>query len=370
MYFDPDKKKYYDFLFNKVVLQLEAGEEPGSLLTIDIDEQVSKSGGITSTDNKDFINFARVNGIHRFPKDPVSASKQTGRRRQQQAEVVASEYQVDASFSKASFFHRSMDFGFSSISAEMGFGTPVLNVLPWQSMSMNLGIRSLVSISGDVNNIMDAFIIDAKLLGRMRLNTSGFASYLPFLFTDKPRLNVGPGIMVDIAGSRAYGLPFFNLYLSTGSNDFSNPFTTFGKSDSADAYFTTKQWEMSMSFYWNNSEQMTVRFRMDVGIGNYDVYKINYYRGMNQKLVYNQIQPVISTYVTFVPKGNEFFGSKFRIFDNVLGIEFWMKVFELAPSHLFRFETTYISPPLFRSVHPWETGEGSSLVQVRYRYGF
>lgn len=370
LYFDQDNKKYYDYLFNKVVLLLESGEEPSSLLTISIDEQVSKSGGITSTDNKDFINFARVNGIHRFPKDPVTTSRQSGRRRQQQAEIVSSDYQIDGSFSRVSFFHRSMDFGFSSISAEMGFGTPVLNVLPWQSMSMNFGIRSLVSISGDINNIMDAFIIDAKLLGRMRLNTSGFLSYLPFLFTEKPRLNVGPGIMVDIAGSRAYGLPFFNIYLSTGTRDFSKPFTRFGKSDSSDAYFTTKQWEMSMSFYWNNSDQMTVRFRMDVGVGNYNVYKVNYYKEMSQRLLYNQMQPVISTYVTFVPKGNEFFGSKFRIFDGVLGVEFWMKIFELPPSHIFRLETTYLSPPMFRSVHPWETGEGSTLVQLRYRYGF
>ncbi len=368
LYFSSENKKYYDYVYSKIINLLETNEEPQSLLTINIDEQVSKGGGITSADNKDFINFSRVNGIHRFPKDPAESAPKRGRKKA--VETSVSEYQVDASFSRVSFFHKSMDFGFSSISAEMGFGTPVLNVLPWQSMTMSLGIRSLVSITGDISGILDAFIIDAKLLGRTRLNTSSFASSLPFLYIDKPRLNVGPGIMIDLSGSRAYGLPFFNLFFSTGSEDFSSPFTKFGKSDSADAYFTTKQWEMSMSFYWNNSEQMTVRFRMDVGVGNYDVVKANYYRGISKKLVYNQIQPVISTYITFVPKGNEFFGSKFRIFDNVLGIDFWMKVFEMAPSHLFRFETSFLSPPMFRSLHPWESEGGSTMVQVRYRYGF
>lgn len=358
----------YEKLYTLLVKESQE-QEPFSLLGINVDEDFQKSRGISGRNNQDFLNYMKINSIHRYP--PIVDETKTSRRsRRGQKPVVATDYQIDASFSQVSFFHPSMDLGFSTISAELGFGTKVLGVHPWQAMTMSTGIRALVSISGEKQNLFDDYIIDARLMGRLRINTSGFAHNLPFLFTNKPLLNVGSGVVFDFATTRAYGLPFINLYLSTGSVDVSNPFVTIGKPDSSFGYFSFKQWEASMSFYWNSSEDLTMRFRMDVGLGNYDVYQAKYYQGVSRKLVYNQIQPMLKLHINFSPKNNDFFGTSFKIYDNHLWFDFWIKLFELDETQNFRFESSYISSPIFRGTKPWEIDGATSIVQVRYRYGF
>lgn len=358
----------YSKLYN--ILVRESQEiEPSSLLGINVDQDFQKSRGISGLNNQDFLNYMRINSIHRYPPI-VDDTKTSKRSRRGQKPAVATDYQIDASFSHVSFFHPSMDLGFSTISAELGFGSKVLGIHPWQSMTMSTGIRALVSIGGEKPNLNDDYVIDARLMGRLRINTSGFAHHLPFLFINKPLLNVGSGVVFDFATTRAYGLPFFNLYLSTGAVDVSNPFVKIGKPDSSFGYFTFKQWEASMSFYWNSSEELTMRFRMDVGIGNYDVYEAKYYQGVSRKLVYNQIQPMLKIHLNFSPKNNDFFGTSFKLFDNHLWFDFWIKLFELDETQNFRFESQYISAPMFRGTKPWEMDGATSIVQVRYRYGF
>lgn len=358
----------YAKMYN-ILVRTSQEQEPISLLGINVDQDFQKSRGISGKNNQDFLNYMKLNSIHRYPPI-VDDSKQSRRSRRGQKPTVATDYQIDASFSQASFFHPSMDLGFSTISAELGFGAKVLNIHPWQSMTLSTGIRALVSISGEKQNLFDDYLLDAKLMGRLRINTSGFAHHLPFLFINKPLLNVGSGVVFDFATTRAYGLPFINLYLSTGAVDVSNPFVTIGKPDSSFGYFSFKQWETSMSFYWNSSEDLTMRFRMDVGVGNYDVYEAKYYQGVSRKLVYNQIQPMLKLHLNFSPKNVEFFGTSFKLFDNHLWFDFWIKLFDLDETQNFRFESQYISAPMFRGTKPWEMDGATSIVQVRYRYGF
>lgn len=345
--------------------------EPVKLLGIKVDEQVNKSKGITSKNNQDFLNFQTVNSTHHYPKVVLETQKKARRARGQVQETAATDYKIDASFGDVSFFYKDLDLGYSTISGEINMGAKVLNVHPWQVMSITAGIRSLVTISGTSQNLLEDFIIDARLMGRAKLNTSSLVGSLPFVFVSKPKLNVGSGLVLDLSASRVYGMPFVNFYLATGATKAFNPSVKFvDRKGESVAYFSPQQWEASMSFYWNTNEDMTLRFRLDVGAANYNIQKINYSTGGSLNQVFNKIQPTTTLYLNFAPKNIDFFGSSFRLFDNQLTIKFWLKLIEFSSSHSFRFETSYISAPFMRSIKEWEAEEGASYFSVRYRYGF
>lgn len=359
---------HYTFLYNRVV-EANSRDEAVSMLGIDITDKETKSRGVTSPDNQDFISFFRANGIHRFPT--IADETKTQRRTRRTTETtVESEFQIDASFSHVSFFHKAMDFGFGTISAELNLGSKSLNLTPWMVTGLNVGLRTLLSLSGDVPDLKNDFLIDAKIMGRMGLNLSNVVENIPFVFASKPLLNVGSGIILDISGTRSFGLPFFNFYIATGSTEYKDPYIKFGRSDSSIAYFTTKQVEATFSFYWNTSEDKSIRFKMDLGVGNYNVYKGTYTSTISKDLLYNKIKPVVAVSMNFAPKNNEFLGTQVRFYDNILNLNLWMKMIEFAPSHLFRFETSFYSAPMFRNLYQWESEGGSSIVQIRYRYGF
>lgn len=349
-------------------------EDPASMLSIRIGDKSTKSKGITSIDNTDYLNDNRANSIHRFPKPTGDELKKIAPRRRGAAAEVSSEseFSIDASFSHVSFYHKQMDFGFSSLSAEVNTSARALNMIPWEPMTLTMGVRSLLSISQIANtqNLKNDFILDAKLMGRMRLNTSKLIGKLPFIFGPKPILNVGPGFILDISGTKGYELPFFNFYLSVGSEDATKPYVSIGKPDTSLAYFSFKQWESSMYFYWNSSEDRTLRYRLEVGMGNYDVYKANYLNSVlaGSKMIFNKIHPIVGLQLNFAPQNIDFLSLSSRFYDGKLSLHVWMKLLEFADGHVFRLETYYVSAPMFRVKYSWEPIEGSSLVQLRYRY--
>ena len=344
-------------------------EDPSSMLGITGTEKMNKSRGITALDNIDFLNFQRVNSIHHYPK-LQSDKKAASKRRGGDVAGVEQEYKIDADFSHVSFFHKSMDFGFSAVSAEINTEAKSLNVVPYKPMALTLGARLFMNIASGTPDLKKDFILDAKVLGRVRLNLHNTSGSLPFLSGEKPLLNVGSGLILDVAGSRVYGLPAFNIYFAGGKNDVSFPYSSIGPSDSSTAYFTFRQWETSFSFYWNSSEERFLRMRMDVGAGCYDVVKAVYHNGTASKeLVYNKIKPSLTLYINFAPQNQEFMGSSFRLYDNVLTASLWMKIVEFSPVSSLRFEASYITSPILRSQYPWEAEGGNSIVQLRYRYG-
>ena len=354
-------KKIYNLVRNSLKYQT-----PQSMLGIKVDKKVNKSRGISGKNNQDFLNYAWVNGKHGYPKPKLKNRKSIRRRKNSGNDPL---FQLDFSTAGFTFYNKFMNFGFSRISAEFSFSNDVLNLLPWQSMTMSGGIRTLISLSQNYQNLYDDFLIDARLLGRFRINTSSFASNIPNIFTDSPKLNVGPGIIVAASITRAYGLPFLNFYYSTGSTNVENPYVTIGTPDSSTAYFSFTQWETTMSFYWNTNENLTLRFRADIGIGRYNVIKAVYHNGIKTSSAYNQIQPVVKFNLDFVPKGNKLFSANFKWFDNIISLGFWLKFLEIKPYSVIRFEIKYISEPIYRSLRPWEN-KGSTMVGLRYRFGF
>ncbi len=363
LYFS-DRAKY-DYLL-KILYRALDEQQPNAVLGIAIDEKLMKSKGISGKNNQDFLNYNWVNSEHYFPRPLLKKKVRRGRNRK----AVNFPYHLEASFSHVTFYDsKHFNYGFSNISGEINTESKVLNLLPWQAMTMSLGIRTFISFSDVVQNLYDDFLINARVLARFRINTSSFAANLPFVYTEKPGLNVVSGIIMDVSTTRIYGLPFFNFYYATGFSDYGNPYVTFGRSDSSRAYFNTSAWEASMSFYWNTSEKLNMRFRMDIGLGGFDANKVVYYKGRQTVYGYYRIHPMINFYFTFVPNKNELFGMKARFFDSVMRGKFWIKFLELNKIHTFRFEVEYLSAPFFRRAREWETSSGAS-VQFVYRLGF
>ncbi len=363
LYFN-DRAKY-DYLL-KILYRALDEQQPNSVLGIAVDEKLMKSRGISGKNNQDFLNYYWVNSEHYFPRPLLKRKVRRGRNRK----AVNFPYHLEASFSHVTFYDsKHFNYGFSNISGEINTESKVLNLLPWQSMTMSAGIRTFISFSDVVQNLYDDFLLNARVLARFRINTSSFAASMPFIYTEKPGLNVVSGIILDVNTSRIYGLPFFNFYYATGFADYGNPYVTFGRSDSSRAYFNTSAWETSMSFYWNTSEKLNMRFRMDVGVGGFDANKVVYYKGRQKVYGYYKIYPAINFYFTFVPNKNELFGMKLRFFDSVMRGKFWIKFLELNKIHTFRFEVEYVSAPFFRNAREWETSSGAA-VQFVYRLGF
>ena len=361
----------YEKLLNKVKELLEL-EEANSQLRININENIQKSKGISAKDNVDFLNFAWVNSDHRFPKPPVKSGFRGGEfvRPGSKSDVKALPMQFSVDFGKITFYHADvMNFDFSQTSFELNTSSKLLNLHPWQSMSVSFGLRTLIFLTQDIRNMNNDFIIDAKIMGRFGIDMSSISSSIPFIFVDKPKLNIGSGLELDISTTRAFDLPFLNIYFSTGSEDITNPFVKFGRPDSSVAYFSFTQWAASFSFFWNTSETRNLRLRMDVGVGRYNVVRGLYYKGTSRDLVFNKIQPLIQLYINFVPKDSELFAASIRWFDSIIKLDFWLKLLDFGPEHVVRFEASHMSAPLYRSFKPWEN-DGSTMVGLKYRYGF
>lgn len=359
----------YRALYNLVNKQMNQ-VEPISLLQINTEEKNELSAGISSSGNIDFLAFERVNNIHRYPKPKADAVSTPGSGPRSRAGATGggtSDFQIDASLSHVTFFHKEVDYGFGTVSVELNTMNEYLNILPWQGFTLNGGVRALVNVSGNMNKIDEDFVIDAKILGRFRLDTKSLVENLPFIFGKTPLLNVGNGFVFDIKTTGVYDIPFFNLYFATGSEDIETPYAKIGN----EAYFSFTQWATSMSFFWNTNERRSVRFKMEIGMGGYEVVKGDYSTPVTQRMhVKDVFSPVIGLSLNVVPNNIEFAGFDSKFFDSHLNLKFWMKLFEFSNEHLFRFELFYITAPFFREPEIWEQKSGQSMIQLRYRYGF
>jgi hypothetical protein len=362
----------YSALFNKVTDYIKKNEDapPEKLLRINPDTEIKTSLGISSRDNTDYLNFMRTNHLHWYPKQKIVAKAKRGAA----LEEVKTSFRLDASFSQISFSHEFMDFAMGGASVEYGFTEKVINLLPYQGTPFTAAFRTLINISDKKSDLNKALMIDVKLMGRLKLNTAKMMSSLPFVAADKPKLNMGTSGGFDVQITRPFSLPFLNIYLNAGGPAFSSPAVTVPKGADKEAYFSFSQAEATMSFYWNTSDKMTSRFRMDVGAGYYDIWKGTYSGtskfASQKELIQDNFYPVINFYFNFISDNSEFYGCKVRFFDSQASLTSWLKLVEIGGGHIIRFEGTYISAPIARKLRAWEAKDGGAIVQLRYRYGF
>jgi len=362
----------YSALYNKVTDYIKKNDDapPEKLLRINPDTEIKTSLGISSRDNTDYLNFMRTNHLHWYPKPKVVVKAKRGAAQ----EEVKTSYRLDASFSQISFSHEIMDFAMGGASVEYGFTEKVLNLLPYQATLFNAAFRTLITISDKKVNLEKALMVDVKIIGRLKMNTSKIMSSLPFIAADKPLLNMGTSGGFDVQLTRPFSLPFLNIYLNAGGPGYSSPSVTVPKGKDKEAYFSFSQAEATMSFYWNTSDKMNSRLRMDIGAGYYDIWKGTYIgtakSASKKELIQDNFYPVINFYFNFLSDGSEFYGLKTRFFDSQVSVTSWLKIAEFGSGHIIRFEGTYISAPIARKTRQWETKDGGAILQLRYRYGF
>ncbi len=262
-------KNYYNAFYNLLEEFIAENDEAPlpSLLGINPDKKVNSGFGVSARDNKDYLNFAYINGMHWYPREEEGHSS---RRRKSDSQ---NPYRIDVSLSTLTFSHEFMDLSVGSSAFELSTDEKVLNLLPWESSSIQAGFRTLIALSENNLNYNDAMFIDVKFLARFKMNSNSLFNKLPYIMADAPRLNVGPGLVGEISLSRPFSLPFINLYFSTGQQQFENPAAVIGTPDAKTAFFSFTQVESAMSFYWSTSDKLISRFRVDLGFAFYDIWR-------------------------------------------------------------------------------------------------
>lgn len=358
----------YDSLYTfvKTLARKFEQDELPSLLGIKPDNEITTSFGISSPDNEDYLSYAKINSIHYYPENKT-VSQRGGRG----GEVTSSPLKLDLSFSTLSFAHEKMNFMSEGSSLEISAADNVLNLLPYQALSLKGGFRTLFNFSGG-RDIKQASYLDARFMARFRANTSGLSTNSFFIVSnDRPVLNVGNSIILDLNFMRPFSLPFINLYMSMGQKKFSDPIVSFSTPVDKYAFFSFTQDELTMSFFWNASDKKTGRFKMDIGAAYFDVWTAHYDSLGNAKRTYLQnsvFNPVVALSYNFVPNNNPLLGGDLRFFDSRIKALFWLKIVELSPISTLRFETIYLSGPVARQNRIWENN-GGVMFQLRYRYG-
>jgi len=356
--------KFLDIIHKKTIEIEDNDGEVATLLAINPDNQIKTSLGMSSRDNTDYLNYQRINSPHWF----MSAKKKTGGGRGRGGGGAASPFRIDASFSRIGFSHEVMNFKAGVAGIELTTESPLLNLLPFQAGTFAGGFRVLFALANDPD-INKSTFLDAKFLARIKLGD--MISSIPMAMTDSSALNVGTGIMGNISITRPFGLPFYNLYFAFGNPDYTDPTYIIERNNQRYAYWSFNQAELSVSFFWNESDLMVGRFKLDVGAGYYSVIQA-FYNNNNVKTgtksALSTFYPVIGLSYNFVPRNNPLLGGSIKIFDSQVKFKSWFKVAEFGDNQTIRVEAQYQSAGLARKARDWET-DGGLFFNIRYRYG-
>ena len=334
--------------------------------------------GYSVSNNKNYLYFNNSNSMHYYPNARLIYNTnfdQNFDTLKSSLESVSEHWNVDASFSHITFRHLWMRkfFGYSNdntgLSIELNVQDNLLNLLPWQGMSISLGARSLF-ILDTLHPVYENNFINAKVAYIFRFANYSFVDKLPFFFGSKPKLNLGSRAMFNFYITHPFTLPDLNFYLAIGKKEFTEPFIVLNKENNLYSYFSITQAFATMSFYWNTRSDDFNRFRIDLGAGYYDMFKIFYKADFNVKKIIKldgKIIPLLILYYNFVPRGNDLLGVKLKVFDAVGMLSVWVKLLDFDSSTL-RFETIYLSKPMGRKMREWEANS-SVFFQFRFRYG-
>jgi hypothetical protein len=306
-------------------------------------------------------------------------------------------YSLDFSLSRITFAHELLysekALGIPGFGVEVNFDNPILGLLPYKSPAMTWGGRLLLNTTGDKKDVLDRDFLELKLMARTRFDCQKFydgMGALRYLFTplassESPQLNVAaPGFAVEVATSRWWNLPYLNFYVSTGSEEYSDPVFSKGEGKDKYAYWSTSQWRGSMSFYFNLDSEPDFYLadaprkrlnivRLDIGAGTYNVARVGYDTAGNMAskvgvIKTSRIQPYLSVEYVHASQLKTSFGIRSAYFDNRIFLSAWLSLFKIG-YHELRLEGTNILGPFGRAKYEWEAS-GGTMLQFRYRLGF
>lgn len=270
--------------------------------------------------------------------------------------------------------------GIAKVGFENSFEDRVLNYLPVEAPYHHYGVNVFFNMTGNLDEVQNSFFGNVRLFVRHRYNSANNFNWLPIFEVKNPRLNVNNGFTIEGELSKGFlsdlmkNLPVFTFYYSIGASKMPKPLYQIYDTTSIfpKHYYNRIQWEYGMSFFWNTSG--TTHYRLDLGVGGYDIYKNEYYLDTTDIPVIlsntkrkNYVQPYIALSYDAIPN-KAILGYRVKFYDSRISFKVWTKLFELFSSDV-RLEANVITKPFYRSLYQWES-PGGSLVQLRYRYAF
>ncbi len=355
------------YRFMKKYIGNNGVESIQSLLGIKPDKSIKTILGISARDNLDFLNFARANynQWYPYPKKRITGAFHRGGGNNYP-------FRVDASFSSLTFSYAPwMDFKFGGgASIEFSTEEKLLNLLPWEGMNFSGGARILLELNKE-KGANKAFFIDTKVGLKIKARTVDIVNKFPLIMSDPPKLNTITSFFADIKTTRVFGLPFMNLYLNVGEQNFDNPYSIVNVNRIPTAFYSFSQFAYTMSFYWDGSDKRLTRFKMDIGAGYHDIWQAQFNAAgarVSTKLVQEKFSPIVALYFNFAPSGRGLFGVGIRSYQSRPKITGWFRIVQISERHSVRAEAIYLAPPVGRKLNPWENKNGI-MFQIRYRLG-
>jgi len=331
-----------------------------SLLKINPNREDLTSLGVSARNKADYIAYGRAISSSWFPKPPKESVYRSSRAAGQQStsypEIELTPYSLTLSHSEW------MKFGDqSSASIFASTNEELLNVLPWSSNLITVGARILISSEDeDFNN---SFYFDSKLGYRIAYDNTSIIEYLPASFNETPKLNFHNSMFGKLTITRPFGLPFLTVYASSAKDDGK---VFFSDSLGINSYHTFNQFQFYFSFYWNASDKLKNRFKLDVGLGYHDVVKRANFVNIDQ-LVYDKLSPILNFYYTFFQSENPFFGINLNYYNSRIKGNLWFSILRFG-LHEIRVESFYLTEPIMRDIFEWES-RSSLFYSFKWRMG-
>lgn len=347
--------------------------------------QLSLNYGIVSRNNDDLIRYMKINSPRKFPDiENTSENPDSSYEGEQEGSSSSGFFALkycDISLSQQCIGLNGLNVflpeGLGGVGLVNRFEDKSINYLPFESPYLSPGLSLFLKLTDRPEELRESFFTELNVLGRIPYNSSKLLRYAPIFGVQNPKVNVTPGIIIDAHLSKNLIKPFFtnfpfvNVFISTGSENYSKPQTYYSSSSTMkSAYFLTSSWMLSLSFYWNSDVEKRGIYRLDIGIGGSKVRKVDYFLDSTEVSIEESItQPYVSMEYDLIPKKKPILGIKAGLYDNRMRCDFWMKLFEIAQSVDVRFECQYVGKTILRNLRDWES-PGGFFTQLRFRYGF
>ena len=368
LYFrDLNELKHTDFLsYSKIIDGIEnfilnrGNDAVGKTLKINLDNRNLTVLGMARRDNSDFLEFERPLENHFYPKK-IGRIKSSFSRR---AVSTESDFRARVGLSAMSFSYKPlMDFGDNSgASIEINTEDANMNLLPYYANTINALARIIIgSKKNDINN---SFYVIAKVGYRFTYNNEKIIKVINNINIEKPKINFTNAFLFEVNLTKPFYLPFFTLRGSLGQKDINRikfyvPSNEFGK-----YYYSRDQVQGFFSFYWNASDNLINRFRIDVGVGYHDIIEPD---KITQTPIYWLFQPMIGFNYIYYYSGNPLIGFSTRLYDQVFKSKIWVNIVHIGNND-FRVSLKHHSDPVFRQIRPWEVKNGV-FIDLSWRYG-
>lgn len=283
---------------------------------------------------------------------------------------------------KSIFLNQNKNDFYPSLGFEISAQEEVMNLLPWEKMSLDFGARVLLRMgnleSGNTINENTSFL-DTRLFIRRKIDWKvDFNSDFK-----QPIINTSNAFGGKILFTRINdAMPFVSLYFVTGKRKFDEPNVRFTDGENEWAYFNFYEFESMISFFFNTDSDAQHRFKLDLGASLFDIHRANYTEDFtllkSWTRLYWQVNPIVGLDYYLNEKDQEnlvpLLGASVKVLMSRLKSSAWLKIWQFGDNFMgsqssIRLEAFYISPSIARSKHEWEN-EGGYSIQFRFRTTF